>query len=514
MVNNVRRFSLDGILDEHCRSFPAKTAVVDETVRFSYSELQARVDRLANALEEIGVCPGDRLLWLGQNSSRLLEMLLAAARLGAMFCPGNWRQSPKELAALIDDLEAKVVIWQESEIGEAVIEARSLAKSKTALWLQHDGSGSVSYEEFLTSAPSLPKERNTDPDEPLLIIYTGAFDGRSNGAMLSQTAILTQSLVLSWVQNITNDNVFLNSGPLFHLGTLMSTFPTFLIGGTNVFLRRTDAPAIAEAIHRERCTSALIFGKTLDELVALNRDGRFDFKCLRSPPLSPEWNAMVTVVPSLANFFGYGQSEVMGLATYSFFAPNGASRFGRPSPLVQLRIVDDAGQDVPAGEVGEIVFRGPTVMNGYWRRPELNAQRHRDGWHHTFDLGRREADGTVSFIGPKMQMIKSGNENIYPAEVEACLRQHPAIADCAVIGVPDEKWIQSVKAIVKLKPGGTVTAAELIEHCRTRIASYKKPSLIEFADAIPRTAMGGIDYKVLDAAYGGGNYPGGATRSI
>jgi long-chain acyl-CoA synthetase len=151
-------------------------------------------------------------------------------------------------------------------------------------------------------------------------------------------------------------------------------------------------------------------------------------------------------------------------------------------------------------------------MNGYWNRPEENASRQRDGWHHTRDLGRRERDGSISFIGPATRMIKSAAENIYPAEVEACLRSHPAVADCAIIGVPDETWVQSVKAIVVLAPDASATADELVAHCRSRIASYKKPRFVEFVDALPRAGFT-VDYDALDARFGGGGYPGGTTRS-
>jgi long-chain acyl-CoA synthetase len=210
---------------------------------------------------------------------------------------------------------------------------------------------------------------------------------------------------------------------------------------------------------------------------------------------------------------GYGQSEAMGMMTYSCLAvgePAPIGTHGRTSPMLQIRVVDETDTDVPVGEVGEVITRGPTVMNGYWNRPEENAQRSRGGWHHTNDLGRREADGTITFIGPKTRMIKSAAENIYPTEVERCLREHPAVEDCAVIGVPDTKWVQSVKAIVVAR--SEVTPDELIEHCRTRIASYKKPRYVELVDALPRQGFA-VDYDALDEAFGGGNYPGGRTRS-
>jgi len=209
---------------------------------------------------------------------------------------------------------------------------------------------------------------------------------------------------------------------------------------------------------------------------------------------------------------GYGQTEAVGMMTFSCLGVDADGTHGRPSPLLQVRVVDDAGREVDPGEVGELVARGPAVMGGYWNRPEENPRRHRDGWHHTHDLGRREADGSLTFIGPKTRMIKSAAENIYPAEVERCLASHPAVAECAVIGVPDPRWVQSVKAVVVRRDPRTVTEAELIEYCRATIAPYKKPRSIEFVDALPRAGFV-VDYDALDARFGGGNYPGGRTRS-
>jgi long-chain acyl-CoA synthetase len=209
---------------------------------------------------------------------------------------------------------------------------------------------------------------------------------------------------------------------------------------------------------------------------------------------------------------GYGQTETTGMCTFNALGVGGAGLHGRPSPAVSLRIVDPEDHEVAAGETGEIAIRGLTVMQGYWNRLELNAVRFRHGWHHTNDLGRREVDGTITFIGPKTRMIKSAAENIYPTEVENCLREHPAVADAAIIGIPDPTWVQSVKAIVVIAPAVSVTEAELIGHCRARIASYKKPRAVEFVDAIPRVGFA-VDYAALDDRYGGGGYPGGSTRS-
>ncbi len=199
------------------------------------------------------------------------------------------------------------------------------------------------------------------------------------------------------------------------------------------------------------------------------------------------------------------------MATFNLLGVGAAGLHGRPSPLVDLRVVDPDDNDVPVGETGEIAVRGLTVMCGYWNRPELNAVRTRNGWHHTNDLGRYEPDGSFTFVGPKTRMLKSAAENIYPVEVENCIKTHPAVADCAVIGVPDEKWVQSVLAVV-VTDGTDVSAGEIVEHCRARMASYKKPRIVEFVDAIPRAGFA-VDYDALDERFGGGGYPGGTTRS-
>ncbi len=507
--------TLDGLLEEHRRSHPQRIAAVFEHRVFTYPQLAERVIQLAGVLAERGVGRGDRVLWMGQNTHVVLEGLLACARLGAMFCPLNWRQTADEMAFVLDDLEPKVVIWQQQEIGERVVAAKAQAQWQSSQWIAFDVNNE--YEALLDAQPccDVPgiDAPVSDADLPCLLMYTAAFTGRPNGALLSQNAFLWQNLSIIDIQALSCDTVFLNSGPLFHIGTLMVTMATFHIGGTNVFIRRTDAEGVAEHIHNHRCTLAFLVGKTQQEIVALNKHHRYDLKCLRSPSHSPEWDAMVTVTPE-RSLFGFGQTEVCGPVVWFYYGRgNCSSRNGRIGPVAQIRVVSPDDRELPPGEVGELIVRGPTVMQGYWRRPEINAQRQRNGWHYTNDLGKREPDGSISFVGPKTQMIKSMAENIYPAEVEGCIRQHPAVADCGIIGVPDDKWVQSVKAIVQLKPGQTATDEDIIEHCRARIASYKKPRHVVFVSALPRTPSGMIDYAMLDKLYDGGNYPGGMTRS-
>jgi len=509
--------TLGDVAHEHARTYTDETATVCYGARVTYHELDERVNRLASQLAAHGITSGDRVLWLGQNCHRVLELLLAAGRLGAMVCPVNWRQSAAEIAFVIDDLAPRVIVWQEEALGDVIREARGQAAHASALWLQHDGGGSDSYEALVAAgAPEAPRV-DVDPASPVLIIYTAAFGGRPNGSLLTHTGLLTQDGNLFKLADMWPGFTYLNNGPLFHIGTFMYTVATFHIGGKNVFTRRADPVDVMRLIADEKCTAGFVLPPTIAKIVELNADRAYDLSSFRSPIRMEGWNDMVrqdTTPFGTRSMGGYGQTEVTGLDVYAAYGGRpGVTTAGRPSPWTRVTIVDEGGNEVPDGETGEIVFRGPMVHAGYWNRPEINAYRTRSGGWHTNDIGCREQDGVVAFIGPKTQMIKSGVENIYPAEVESCIERLAGVKEVAIIGVPDEKYVQSVKAIVVAADGAAVRAEDIIEHCRQQIASYKKPKSVEFIDALPRTPAGGKDYSVLDAKFGGGGYPGGSTRS-
>lgn len=507
-MDRLHSLTLGDLLRENRRRLPQRIAVVCSGERWTYPELDDRVNRLANALIAEGFEAGDRALWLGQNCHRLFECLFAVAKLGGIVVPANWRQTAPELAFMIDDVDARVVFWQDAEIGDAIRAARASASSK-ARWLQHDSDGADTYEAFLANGAPDDPDLDVDPMSAVLTIYTAAFGGRPNGALLSHLGFILENLQVSLLQRLEGDAIYLNSGPLFHVGSFMTTMATFQQGGTNVFMPRFDAEEFCRIVDAERCTTAYVVGNIMQRIVDANRDRRYDLKSLRLPE-TPEWNEMVSadVTPWSRNAGGYGQTEVNGLVTFRGIGGDHEGSHGRTLPVAQVRVVDADDHELPSGEVGEIVVRGPTAMVGYLHRPELNAHRQRGGWHHTFDLGRRETDGSLTFIGPMTTMIKSGVENIYPAEVEAAIARHPAVAEVCVIGVPDAEWDQSVKAVVVLREGETATADGIIDHCKANIASYKKPRLVDFTGALPRDAGGVVDREAVDAGFGGGGYPG------
>ncbi|HVM40168.1 MAG TPA: AMP-binding protein, partial [Acidimicrobiia bacterium] len=287
--------TLGDVLAELRRSYPQQTALVCGDFRATYPQMDERVNRLANALTDAGFEAGDRILWLGQNCHRVLEGLLAAAKLGASFCPANWRQTAEEFAWVVDDLAPKVVIWQENEIGEAIGKAREQATHQAALWLRHDGEGEGSYEAFLAGGSADDPGVEVDPATGVLTMYTAAFTGKPNGAQLSHTAVVVQDLVMGALQEISSEYVYLNCGPLFHVATFMTTMATFHFGGTNVFTPRVDAEELCRIIDAEKCTGAFVIGPTIDQMLEVNQDGKYDLKSLRTFGGKPEWNEMITV---------------------------------------------------------------------------------------------------------------------------------------------------------------------------------------------------------------------------
>jgi acyl-CoA synthetase (AMP-forming)/AMP-acid ligase II len=502
--------TLGDISREHRRSFPDGVAVVDGKLRLTWPELDDRANKVANLLTELGVGVGDRVLWLAQSSSVFLDVLVACAKLGAMVCPANWRQSGQELTFVIDDFSPRVVLWQDEEIGAAVAEARA-GTSVDAVWLQCDAEGEGSLEHALLSASDADPEVEVSTDQPLLVIYTAAIIDRPNGSLLTHRNLLAMGMASARVTAADHTSVFLDSGPLFHIGNFQfEAIPVFIHGGTNIFVRRVDAAEVLQIIAEERVTSAFLMPPTILEIKALNREAGLDISSLRPGAFGPVWGDALPAdtTPWGTQPGGFGQTEVTGLALLNAYGGPGIGNAGRPSPLVQVRVLDPDGNECGVGEPGEIVVRGDLVHAGYWNRPELNAARMRHGWWHTTDLGRRERDGTLHFIGTMTRMIKSAAENIYPPEVEACIESHPAVKEAALIGVPDPTFRQSAKAVLALVPGASVTEAEIIEHCRSRIASYKKPRTVEFVEALPRSG-GAKDYDALDRAFGGGGYPGG-----
>jgi acyl-CoA synthetase (AMP-forming)/AMP-acid ligase II len=504
MTRGNSEFTLSDVLDESRRSRGSQLAIVDGDVRLTYVEFAARVEGLAAGLSAAGTAVGDRIAWVGMNSFRVLELVMAAERIGAMVCPVNWRSSSEELGFVLTDLDPVVAIHDEMPIDGGVRAALPADR-----WVDLDR-----YEQLVTTPSPPPGGAPSEPSTSLVIMYTAAHDGQPNGVMLTRRGLYMAGLLHGMVNGVYEEHpVFVAAGPLYHVATLMGVVATFVAGGTNVFLPKVDATAVCRAIASERATWTYMTGPSIPEVIDAAVANGADLSSLFVPDAyvkaDDRWNGVGrrSTAPWSRHPGGFGQTEATGVLAYVAFAVGASGQAGRPSPLCQVRIVDVDDHELGVGEVGEIVARGPIVGNGYWNRAEVNERRWRAGWWHTNDLGRREADGSLTFVGPKTRMIKSAKENIYPAEVERCLTTHPAIADAAVIGVPDEVWEQSVKALVVLTPGSSLSADDVVAHCRERIASYKKPRFVEFVESLPRHGFA-LDRDELDRRFGGGGYVG------
>jgi long-chain acyl-CoA synthetase len=507
---NIHELTLGDVARENARRFRKRTAFIGEDGRqVTYEELDVRVTKAANSLRAAGLGPGSRILWLGVNSSDIFELLLASSKIGACLCVGNWRNAVDELTYVLDDFSPSLVVWQDADIGEKVAKARA-ATSSEPVWVRHDNG---EYEQFISTGSADDDEMAVSSSAPCAAIYTAAFEGEPRAALLSSDNLMAMATTTILVREITSDDRCLVTAPAFHVMYLAEALPIFLVGGMNVFVRRIDASEIVRLVEQHRCTRAYLVTMTRDQIVEHVREVGGDLSSLLSSG-TEDWEALVAPDPTPFGRFGgvYGQTEVSGIACYAAYGYPSDGVSGRPGPYAAIRIWDDEDRELPVGAVGEIVVKGPMVMAGYHGRDDENARMRETGWRRTNDLGRREEDGSISFVAPKTRIVKSGVENIYPVEVERCIVSLPGVADCAIIGVPDAAFIQSVRAIVVLEEGAQVTADAVIQHCVDNMASYKKPRSVEFVPDLPR-AGGAVDYDELDRRFGGGNYPGGKTRT-
>ncbi len=485
---------------------PNKIALVDTlngNRRITYREWNRAANRTANFLRErLGVQKGDRVAVLAMNCVEYLDLWFACGKLGAIMQTLNWRLTPRELAGLIADATPRVLVYGPDFAAVAdTVRAGSIEHSVA---LAGDFSERDNYPQ--TPAP----EVELTWDDPWVICYTGGTTGLPNGAILTHGNVTWNSVntVMSW--GLTPDDVTILNSPLFHTGGLnVFTAPLVHIGGTSIVCRAFDADQVFDLI---RDAGVTIYFGVPTMFIAMQQHPRWsqaDFSKLKLvisggapcplPVFEKFWARGVDFKT------GYGLTEA---GPNTFWLPREDVRrkpgvVGFPLFHVDVKIVDDNGSPRGADEVGELLVRGPHVCAGYWNRPAETAKAiDKDGWLCTGDLARRDADGYYTIVGRSKDMIISGGENVYPAEVESVLHAHPAVAEAALIGVPDAKWGEVGRALVVKQKDALVTTEELIAFCQPRLARYKIPKSFVFVDALPMTAAGKIDKKVLTEKYG------------
>jgi len=484
-------------------SSPHKTAIIDGDTgeSLTYREVNDRATLLANHLRyRCGVRSGDRVAVLAMNRSEILEAFFAVSKLTAILVPLNYRLTQSELQYIIEDCEPSVLLYESefASTAQSLCEQLSIQNS-----LSFDGP-EENYEQALAAAGVAAIEEEFDPEMPALIIYTSGTTGRPKGALLSHRMLTWNSINTTTEWDIASTDITTVHMPLFHTGGFnVLTLPLLHVGGTVVMLRTFEVVKVLEALEKHRCT--LFFGvpTTFQMMLEAPQFEATDLSAMRyfisggAPcpvPLIEEIQKR-----GIAFTQGYGLTEVgpncfrLGLED----AVSKAGSIGFPTFHSEARIVDEKGHDVVRGEIGELLLRGGHVCSGYWRNSEATAAALCDGWFYTGDLARQDKDGYYYIAGRAKDMIISGGENIYPAEVEAVLHEHPAISSVALIGLPDPKWGEQPVAVVIVYKHSDVSAGEIIEFCSGKLARYKIPKQVFFVEEFPLLASGKVYKRVL-----------------
>ena len=479
---------------------------IDDGRTLTFAEYKAQVDRLASGLSRAGVGKGDRIGMIGKNSLEFFLVYGAAAALGAIVLPVNWRLSADEVCFNLNDCQPKV-LFADAEYQTMLEGKRGELKSVVACYNLKGDLGSASRFAALLDAAGPFSAADVASSDGFVIIHTAAVAGRPRGALLSHCNVLLANMHLNYYMRITAEDVHLNLLPLFHVAGLFMATSSFHSGAMNLNLSKFEAKAGARLVQDKGVSLFFDFPPILDSLLKAAAEDHCDISSLRAVVGlgTPEVISQFQAVTGGTYYCMYGQTETSCLASMAKYNDRPGSA-GKAVLLADVQLVDEHDQAVPVGSVGEITVKGPMVFQGYWGLPEDNAYTFREGWHHTGDLGRFDADGYLFYAGRKAEkeLIKPGGENVYPAEVEKVILQNPAVAKTCVIGVPDPKWKEGIKAVCQLHDGMTLSAAELTRFVGERIASFKKPQYVEFVSELPVKADGSTDREKVKSLYGQG----------
>jgi fatty-acyl-CoA synthase len=486
------------------RRTPDRLAVVDLASgrRFSYAQFDARISRLAAHLRDIiGIKRGDRIAVLALNTSDTLEVQFASGRIGAIFLPLNTRLTVPELQYIVDDATPTLMI-HDAELAETALPVAKLCKVPSALVLGPDGC----YERAIAASPPLDQAEIVTLDDLSTIMYTSGTTGQPKGAIITHGMTFWNCVNLGGPAYISPSSVLLTVLPLFHTGGLNCyTNPVLHAGGTVLIMRAFD-PALALQLISDPSHGINVFFGVPSIYQFMAQHPAFadsDFSRLviggvggapMPVPLLKVWEARGVALQQ-----GYGMTETSPavLTLDREDARRKAGSSGKPVLHTEVRIVKPDGSEAGIGELGELWVRGPNVTPGYWNGSDANASSFTDGWLHTGDAARIDEEGFYYIVDRWKDMYISGGENVYPAEVENVLHQLAAIAEAAVIGIPSEQWGETGMAIIAVKPGHSITEAEIFAHCETNLARFKRPHLIGFVDALPRNATGKIHKPTL-----------------
>ncbi|WP_396656257.1 o-succinylbenzoate--CoA ligase [Microbacterium sp.] len=484
-------------------------ALVFRDQSITYGELADRIDRLASALADRGVSAGDRVAYLGNNHPSFLETLFACGILGAIFVPLNTRLAPPEIEFMLEDSGATTLVTQEELTDLARAGAWSTGVTRRINVGGPPATHHEQYEAVLASATGSGPKVAVELDDPAIILYTSGTTGRPKGAVLTHGNLTWNCFNALVDYGITAKERVLLISPMFHVASLsMGALPVLLQGGLVILHEKFDPGAVLTTVEADRVTMLSGVPTTFQMLQEHPDFASTDISSLEhltcGGSTMPERMLQAYEERGLAFSCGYGMTETSPGATamppqmsLKKMGSSGIAHF-----FTDVKIVDEQGETLPPGEIGEIWVRGPNVIKEYWRRPDATAEAIVDGWFRSGDLGHFDEDGYIYVSDRLKDMIISGGENIYSAEVEAIIMELAPIAAVALIGVPDDRWGEVPWAIVNLKPGAELSAEEILDHLRGRLAKYKIPKKVEFIDELPRTASGKVRKAELRKRYG------------
>jgi fatty-acyl-CoA synthase len=500
---------LCSLIDRNAAFAPGKPAIYFEGEALSYAALAARIEQTASALKaELGVGRGDRVAILSLNRPDYLVLLYACARLGAMLVPLNWRLAIAEQQFILSDAGAKVLVLEQAFAG-IISELEESLPGTAVVGLDFAPPRGDTFESLLARAGGDGRNPHTDLSCPLLIVYTSGTTGRPKGAVLRQEALFWNGVMSQHMHNLTSDDHVLTVLPFFHVGGLnIQTTPALQSGATVTIHARFTPDATLAAIEGDRPTLTVLVPATIQAVTDHPAWATTDLSSLKAVA-----TGSTIVPPHLIDRFVargvpvlqvYGSTETCPIAVYTRLSADlsRAESTGLPGLCCEAKVIDDKGSEVPPETPGEIVVRGPNVFFEYWGNEDATRETLHDGWYRTGDIGVRDEEGYFWIRDRKKNMIISGGENIYPAEVERVLLEHPDVSECAVIGRPDPRWDEVPVAYVIGRSGCRLEADQLRAHLQAQLARYKVPRDIVFVADLPRTALGKVQHfllKQLDA---------------
>jgi len=509
-LNHARQLVLGQLLSRKASMTPKTEAVIFEGQRCSFAALNERVNRLAHGLQALGISKGDKVAVLFENCMEMIEALFAIAKVGGVSVPINYRLVPREMAYQIDNSDSTAFIFDahyHEKVGafyqelQGVHEWISTGESEVAKFL--------SYESLLQGQPAEEPSVFIEDDEPACILYTSGTTGRPKGAVLTHKSIMTQTFNLAADVPPPVPSIALLVYPLFHSGGLMS-FLWDLYIGTVVVMNKISVEEMLRLIQDEKVTVTSMVPDLWNQIVNHPDLKKYDLSSLAlactgaAPTPRVLKRKIIEAFPGVEGMWeAFGMTETCATGVIGTPADNftKSEAMGKPMRNWEMRVVDQNDNEVANGTVGEVVYRGPGIMKEYYKAPDSTAEAFRNGWFHSGDLAWVDEDGYFYFAGRSKDMIISGGENIYPAEVEEVLYKHPKILEAAVIGVPDPDWGESVMAVIVTKGGQALTQEEVVKFCKDHIASYKKPKFVEFVDALPKNTTNKILKYVLRERY-------------